>query len=751
MSVTTNLVSNPSFETALSPWTLGIGAPGGLDRVSDAPSGGGSWCAELYKHLNNLQVGHYCYIPTRVKVTPGIQYEASAQAKALLTGGYTAGPVIVWYADSSGGSPMGTSLTASATVNTSTWVTATASAPCPAGAGWAEIRFATTGQPNDSDIHFDVYAFGPAAVSTGNLLPYSAQSMESGISNWTAKTNTTIAQTSTAAYAGTYSLQINATAAGNCSAEFVPPDIPITAGLRYACSMQARSSTGTPQCQVELQWYTAAGSYISSSVQLVTVNSTGWTLVATTGATAPAGAGKVRPRLWGMSLAAGAWIRADEVFLALDPVLPGNLLTAAEQGIEASGNDTLWSSQANATLSRSTTSPIAGTASLLDTAAAAGPSRFGLARRQAVTAGSWYAFGLQYKMPTAGAYQMRLGVDFYNASGTYLSTMWGPLSSTNATGLAGGALQQVQAPAGSATGSPVVEVTATAAAQGFRFDQMALTTSQAPWTALVDADNAAVALTFASPQPGGYYSTLSVWRTGPDGIQVPVRTQGGEMDGFLIGTSTLWAGTDYEAPLGVAVTYTALWQGSAIADFQVTTDPITVPPPSDANFCWIKHPGKPALNRLVMGAVAPNWKRDARQAAHIMRGRRMPLVISDVRGGHSGDLELFTWTDDDRQALDALLDDGGVLLVQAPAGIGFDGNLYAAVADTSEERLGGMASEAGRRWTLSLTEVDRVTGGMQGSASRTWNDILTDPDTPTWQDVLDTYRTWYDVLIGNKR
>lgn len=747
MSVTANLVTNPSFESALSPWTLGIGCPGGLDRVSGAAPSAGSWCAELYKHATNTQSLHYMYSLTRVAVTPGVQYEASCQAIAVTTAGYTAGPKIYWFAGTSGGSSIGTPMSAAASVNTSTWTKSTATGTCPAGAAYAEIRMYTTGQPSNSDVHIDDVIFGQAAVNAvGNLLPYGVQSMESGISGWSNQSNTTDTQSSTFAQAGTYSLAMTATASGDVSA-LTSAKVAVVAGRRYKSSAWFRAGAGTPNVQTEIQWYDSGSSYLSSATSsLVASSSSAWTQVAVSGATAPAGATQAAIKVWGKSLSAAGVVRVDEVWLGEDPVIPGNLLTSGEASIETAGDNTLWASQANAALTRTTSSPIAGAASLLDTSGAAGASRFALVRKQALTAGNWYSFQLSYKMPSAASFQQRIGVDWYDATPAYLSTTWGTTRATNATGTAGSQFDLFQVPAGAASGSPVVEVTATGA-QAFRYDQMTLLTSGAPWTAAVDNTNAAVNLTFSSPAAGGVYTTLSVYRTGADGVQVPVRDTAGDMTQVVVGNATTWAGTDYEPLLGVPIRYTARWQGSGVEDFYAVTEPLTVAEPP-LNMVWLKHPGRPALNAQFMVAKAPDWGRKSRSGQYDVVNRKNPVIRSSIRSGHAGDLTLVTETDGDRQAVDALLDDGALLLLQTPGSVGMGGNMYVAIGDTGEPRIGGSADEPSRQFTLPLTEQDRPAGGIDGSATRTWNDLATDPTLLDWGDIQAGFPTWMDVYLG---
>jgi hypothetical protein len=128
-----------------------------------------------------------------------------------------------------------------------------------------------------------------------------------------------------------------------------------------------------------------------------------------------------------------------------------------------------------------------------------------------------------------------------------------------------------------------------------------------------------------------------------------------------------------------------------------------------------------------------------------VHGRRLPVVISDVRGGRTGDLTVVTETQADKEALDWVLASGGPLLLQWPPGWG-EGDMYVSVGDISQAPIVDYAEFHDRTWTLPLTEVDRPIGGVTGSADRTWQTVK---DTnETWADLLAGAATWLDVYTG---
>jgi hypothetical protein len=109
-------------------------------------------------------------------------------------------------------------------------------------------------------------------------------SFETSAASWVLS-NATTSQSSTFAYAGTYSTRTETTVAGNLVATFLTP-ISVTAGLTYTYSAYVRSSVAR-QCRVFIQWYNG-GTFLSNSpFTFVTSSTSAWTRLVSTG-TAPA-------------------------------------------------------------------------------------------------------------------------------------------------------------------------------------------------------------------------------------------------------------------------------------------------------------------------------------------------------------------------------------------------------------------------------------------------------------------------------
>ena len=240
---------------------------------------------------------------------------------------------------------------------------------------------------------------------------------------------------------------------------------------------------------------------------------------------------------------------------------------------------------------------------------------------------------------------------------------------------------------------------------------------------------------------------LSVYREGAGGSRTLVRSTSGMVDHQVI-TSDLMIIEDHEAPLNVPVRYHieiyppgSLTAATRASDYAAITL-------ADINQAWLKDPGNPQRNMKVLIGKAPDWQRPIEQSTFVIRGRRNKVTLYGKRQGLEGDLAIATRSNEERRALHLLLNSGNTLLWQAAPGMGVD-DMYVTVGAVPEVRMGALAQDEWRTWTLPLIENDMpVTTAVNGAAGRTWQDVLT--EFATWQDVLNTYATWEDVLLDQR-
>lgn len=181
-----------------------------------------------------------------------------------------------------------------------------------------------------------------------------------------------------------------------------------------------------------------------------------------------------------------------------------------------------------------------------------------------------------------------------------------------------------------------------------------------------DGSRVRLAIT-APPAPAGttrVRGLLYLWRT--TGTSTPVQGQvlnvdrlmiekGSTDGGYVAPGETVAVVTDYEATQGEQTDY-------LLADADGTVlDSVRVVLPRWGT--WIKHPAKPHLNLRVAYVEDDGFTRDSRDEVLQIRGAKFPVVLSDRRLAPSGMVTVLTRTHADRLALGALLDDGGILML----------------------------------------------------------------------------------------
>lgn len=253
-------------------------------------------------------------------------------------------------------------------------------------------------------------------------------------------------------------------------------------------------------------------------------------------------------------------------------------------------------------------------------------------------------------------------------------------------------------------------------------------------TATIDAADARVGVNLnwsdANPVP----TTATIERVASDGTVMAVR---GADPATLAGGQ--WAGLDYEAPVDVEFYYQAT--STSLPGTTLTTGQLTMP---SGNISWLRSPGQPALNMPVTIITPPTWDRPITQGVFDVLGRSRPVAVSQRRSSERGDLVVATLTEDERQALLALVADGSILYLTTPGGWGV-GSVYVAVADISEARPSALGSDPFRLFTLSLTVVDRPSGAAL-AAGNSWSDVL--GAFTSWSQLSLTTDTWAVILEG---
>jgi hypothetical protein len=735
MSVGTNLLSanTAGVETNTSGWTAGANTT--LSQSS-----------RFYQGTKSLGMAATAAgtvtatTATRVAVAAGTEYQAYAFfANVVAASGRTSAVSVSWYAGSSGGSAISTSVGVATTLaNSTAWntpppqVTATA----PTGAAWAAVTITVTGLSAGAVVAADVMTLGVPTTWAGNLLSYNAASGETDATGWAALTNCTTDRVTTDSWEGWYSLRLTSVAAGNTRANSAP-SVPVTAGTVYTGMAYAKPTT-TTDVILEIRWYDASDTFLSASaVTWSAVPAGAWTRLTAIG-TAPATATTARLAFRPQATAAGQTWLFDYNGLTLAPLIAGNLLSYGTQSFEVDASG--WSAVSGCTIARTTATAIQGAASMAITTTGGANATVKTVTAVPVTPRLAYkATAYLYHGATAANVDVDVLFTWYDSLGVEITTGTYRWTTSSAAGWY------------TPMGADVAPDNAATLRVAFRI--------LSPGTATYYLDEAAVLRgglgVIADVIPGAYGAAISlqglttgghthygVWRVRDDGALTAIRGETGDMVAVPI-TGDLAVASDYEAPLGVPLQYSVrVYTGSDY--LRATSRSIMIPEPPVTDVV-VKDPTQPVRSSTLTVDTVPDWTRAARQGVHQISGRTTPIVITDVRTSRTGTMTVVTETRDDITRLWWLLESGNTLLIQWPSTWG-EQDVYVQVGDVQETHILRWAKYQDRTWTLPLIEVDRPIGGLVGSATRTWADV--EAESTDWLDVLTRHSAWLGVYSG---
>ncbi|MEW2463150.1 hypothetical protein AB0872_20900 [Microbacterium sp. NPDC047426] len=639
------------------------------------------------------------------------------------------------------------------TGSSAAWHRVSVAGVAPSGATQAQVLLSSTETAGAVSHFWENIYLGLPIRTTGNLFPFNTESSEVDASGWAPVVNASISrQTPVMGWAvdnylaGGQTLAMTAVAAGNAS--ILAVDRPtVTPGQEYLAYAYLQPPTVASTAWIELRFYDVNDNQIQAtrSVLAPPTPATGMYRQRVSDV-APANAASCSLAAGLDGASAGQVLRLETIVITAAPELQAGTVVpyadgSFEQGVAG------WSVVSGvATIAR--TSPW-------------GYSFFEGAYALAITSSTATASTIRSaKFPVREAANWRVQIIAHPDAGTWTSVVvrvrWYD-AANNDIGLAGGISYGVPgsswyampsdstAPTGATQAAIELVVTAATTASVLHVDQVVLW-EVLPQTAVEEhADGGYATLTLRELPLDDY--TITVQRVAADGTRALVRGPSGLIDRQPI-TSDLLVIEDHEAPLGVQYYY-AITVYTAGGSVQVTrsSGPVTLAL-ADINTAWLKDPGNPQRNTLVMVQRAPDWQRPIEQSAFVVRGRRNKVVFSGNRQGLEGDLAIWTRSDEERAALHLLLDSGNVLLWQASPGLGVT-DMYVNVGQITETRVSTLAQEQWRAWTLPLTEADMpVNLGVNGAAGRTWQDILT--EFTTWADLQDVYATWEDVLLDRR-
>lgn len=653
------------------------------------------------------------------------------------------------------------SMTTSAAAGT--WHRIAVAGAAPASTARAQVVVSSSPVAAAVISQFENVFLGLPVRTLGNLLDFNTESAEVDASGWAVDANCTLARQAPPVtwpvdyyLAGGHVLAMSVTATGNASAKTAAV-VGATAGVQYLAFGYINPPTSASNCWIELRFLDSGGSVLTTQRSALAAPGTAWYRQVAS-APAPAGTAGIVVAVGITAGTAAQVVRFDSVAVVdaaaanaggLLGVLPAASVVPFADASFEQGVGTWTTVSGVAALARSTpwgSTAIIGSYSLKVTSSTATTSvlRTGRYPVSAVAGDSWAA-SVDVNVAAAG-WTVTPDTVWYDASNTVITS-----SAPAPASLPGAGWWVVSSPETVPTGavSAAIQVTVAAPTAGAiaYLDKASLQLQMPDTEMLVSADTASVQLTVRGLVQG---EVLTLWRVAPDGTRTLVRGESGLMQDVPITAETL-VFEDYEAPLGVEFSYYDETHTTAGVFRRSDTWGTAFIPFADRTMVWLKDPGNPQRNLMLMvpSDGGPDWERPVDQAAYVVKNRRNKVTLSGIRNGREGSLVVWTRSDDEREALDTLLDSGNVLLWQTAPGVGV-GNVYAAVGQAGAARGGQDAGDPWRTWTLPLVESDMpVTTGVNGSAGRTWQDVLS--EFASWADVLAAYETGEDLLFNRRK
>ena len=300
----------------------------------------------------------------------------------------------------------------------------------------------------------DVWADKSVDAKQYNLVSVSQASFEGGdISGWSGQGNTTIAASTLKAADGTYSLLQTATVNGGgvaCMRNTIPFMVPVIPGKTYTASAFVLQGAGIArQFSVALEWYSAAGGYMSGVASAgILADPVTWKEAFIT-YNAPAGAGYVRTYVQYISALAGESNYIDKVQITVGTKEPWKIPsgsaavaynltqpTATKRPLFRNANPNLLTySQANCsslegltgaqcTMTVDTTQSVSGGSSVKATVNSAGnyPAIHSLFNAQAVPVVAGKTYTASVKVKVSQPAQMQMLIYWFDAAGNPTTT-----------------------------------------------------------------------------------------------------------------------------------------------------------------------------------------------------------------------------------------------------------------------------------------------------------------------------------------
>lgn len=226
---------------------------------------------------------------------------------------------------------------------------------------------------------------------------------------------------------------------------------------------------------------------------------------------------------------------------------------------------------------------------------------------------------------------------------------------------------------------------------------------------------------------------VQIVRHEPGGVVVPVRS--GDLAWAVEGVG---AAFDHEAPLGVAVSYSAtpLYDDGTWGPTSSVGVMVPAPDPNDDADLWLKSLDTPGLSLRVMIVEWPGLTSAGRQTTAELSGSPFPVVTYDTHGAETVEVAVDVPPERVDQARELLR--SGVLLAQVRPGYLVSDAFHVPADITGPTPTGKLGSSEGYRFAWTITPIARPDTAGQPMRSPGWS-----------YDTLAAQFATYDAVTGS--
>jgi hypothetical protein len=163
---------------------------------------------------------------------------------------------------------------------------------------------------------------------------------------------------------------------------------------------------------------------------------------------------------------------------------------------------------------------------------------------------------------------------------------------------------------------------------------------------------------------------------------------------------------DFEAPIGVPLTYTVdTWDSAIPATVASETATVTIPS-SGCEDTWLTDLARAQNTSKIVIESLMELAYEVPVGIHHVIARRTPIVSSDVARAPTFELDFVTGSELENTRARAILGNGVPVLLRTPPEYGV-GSMYFSVTGFAEQRIVKQAFEQARRFAVSCVQVDR--------------------------------------------